>query len=70
MRKKIIFYKRLLVEIIETLCSICLYLDYETHLSHNKYGLSMRSHFYVLKHSSEELREQWGLKEPIDKMRF
>lgn len=59
MKKKIRFYKSLLIEIIETLCSICLYLEMDnifTNHNHNKYGLFMRSHFNELKEFSTELR--------------
>lgn len=57
MLKKIRFYKQLLIEIIETLCSICLYLDHEGRVSHNKYGEFMHDHFSALKSYSEILRE-------------
>lgn len=56
MFKKIKFYKRLLVEIIETLCTICLYLEIEGRRSHNNMAVHMRGHFDKLKEFSEELR--------------
>ena len=34
MKKKIRFYKALLIEIIETLCTICLYLESDGRYSH------------------------------------
>ena len=56
MRKKIRFYKALLAEVIEALCSICLYLERDGHFSHNYASTHMRDHFTVLKKYSEELR--------------
>lgn len=56
MIKKIKFYKALLIEIIETLCTICLYLERDGRYSHNEEGWHMRSHFKVLKEFSEDLR--------------
>lgn len=56
-KKKIIFYKSLLAEIIETLCTICLYLERDGHFSHNYTAEHMRSHFDELKKFSEELRK-------------
>lgn len=57
MRKKIKFYKAILIEIMETLCSICLYLEKDGRYSHNDEARYMRSHFNVLKNLSEVLRE-------------
>ena len=54
--KKIRFYKALLVEIIETLCSICLFLETDGRLSHNPHWVFMRDHFTQLKNYSKELR--------------
>ena len=56
MFKKIKFYKTLLIEIIETLCSICLYLDTEGRRNHNQYSTHMYDHFKQLKKYSEILR--------------
>ena len=56
MIKKIRFYKSLLIEIVETLCSICLYLDFEGRRNHNRMGVYMSSHFECLKGFSEEMR--------------
>ena len=56
MIKKIKFYKALLVEIIETLCTICLYFDCEGRRSHNPYAVHFRSHFDELKGFSERMR--------------
>lgn len=58
MIKKIRFYKSLLIEIIETLCTICLYLDIEGRHNHNRMAVYMRSHFECLKEFSEELRQE------------
>lgn len=59
-RKKILFYKALLVEILETLCSICLYLDYEGRFNrfHNPKADHMHSHFEQLKQASAVLRKE------------
>lgn len=54
--KKIRFYKNLLVELIETLCTICLYLDFDGHVSRNRYSEYMIPHFKELKKYSAELR--------------
>ena len=56
MFKKIRFYRHLLVEIIETLCSICLYLESDSRYTHNPNGRYMCSHFERLKDFSKELR--------------
>ena len=56
MIKKIRFYKRLIVEIVETLCSICLYLEVEGRRNHNRMAEYMRGHFNALKEFSEDLR--------------
>ena len=57
MRKKLRFYKKLLVEILETLCSICLYLELDGRRCRNHYAEYMHSHFNELKKFSEELRK-------------
>lgn len=54
--KKIKFYKALLTEIIETLCSICLYLDSDGRYTHNPNSRYMRGHFEQLKKFSRVLR--------------
>ena len=58
MKKKIRFYKALLREIIETLCTICLYIEKEGRYTHNEESRHMRGHFIALKDFSEELREE------------
>lgn len=56
--KKLRFYKQLLIEIVETLCTICLFLSTEA----RKYGFNsmydshFRSHFDALKNFSEIMR--------------
>ena len=52
------FYKRLIVEIIETLCSICIVLG-----RNNRYAMPgtrelMEDHFRILKKFSAALREE------------
>ena len=44
-------------ELLETMASICLYLDYAARHTHNPYGKYMHSHFEGLKHYSEKIRE-------------
>lgn len=60
MRKKIKFYKALLVELIETLCSICLYIESDSRINrtYSRYGFTMRDHFARLKDFSETLRSE------------
>lgn len=59
-KRKILFYKALLVEIVETLCTICLYLDFEGTLYHHKNpkAIYMRGHFEQLKQASSVLRAE------------
>jgi len=45
-------------EILETLCTICLYLEYEGHFDRNPYCKHMGSHFKRLKELSEQVREE------------
>ena len=45
-------------EILETLCTICLYLEYEGHFDRNPYCKYMGSHFKRLKELSEQVREE------------
>lgn len=54
--KKIKFYKGLLIELIETLCTICLYLESDSRYTYNQHGVHFRSHFNELKYYSEVLR--------------
>lgn len=64
MKKKLKFYKALLIEIIETLCTICLYLEQEGRytMRGNEASRHMRGHFVALKGFSEDLR---GVKEEM-----
>ena len=55
-KQSIRYYKMLLVEIIETLCTICLYLESEGSHTHNRYGMYMIGHFNALKELSTEMR--------------
>lgn len=59
-KRKILFYKALLVEIVETLCTICLYLDLEGTLYHHKnpQAIYMKGHFEQLKQASLVLRKE------------
>lgn len=60
LKRKILFYKALLVEIVETLCTICLYLDFEGKYNrfHNPKAEHMLSHFEQLKQASAVLRKE------------
>ena len=55
-KRKVQFYKAMLVEILETLCSICLYLETDGRSRHNPQWEHMRSHFNMLKGFSGDLR--------------
>ena len=56
MKKRIKFYKSLIIEIVETLCSICLYLERDGKYTHNIMSQHMRNHFEALKKYSENMR--------------
>lgn len=49
--------KRIQIEVLETLCTICLYLDFDGHYGRNHYAEYCGSHFKELKRLSEELRK-------------
>lgn len=57
-RNKIRFYKALLVEIIETLCTICLYMESEGRMRRNPQSMHMQGHFRQLKDASKVLRDE------------
>lgn len=46
------------IEVLETLATICLYLDFDGHFSRNHYAEHMRSHFEVLKKHTDILRKE------------
>lgn len=54
-KRKIGFYKALLIEAIETLCTICLFLERNARYSHMDVN-HFRGHFRRLKQFSQELR--------------
>lgn len=58
MKKKIRFYKAMLIEILETLCSICLFMDSFGRMNHVPHYVFMRDHFTQLKGFSETLRNE------------
>lgn len=58
MRKKIKFYKSLLVELIETLCTICLVLHRFATRNHIPQGEILYDHFNEMKKYSLELRQE------------
>lgn len=68
MFKKIKRYFRLQriiqIEILETLCTICLYFARERDGKHNPYSRLFPSHFEALKHLSKELRDKENDYEP------
>lgn len=54
--KALTLKKRMRIEVIETLCTICLYLESEGRYGHNRYAYFVRDHFNELKHISCDLR--------------
>lgn len=46
------------IEILETLCTICLYLEHNGYHAGNPYRGYMGGHFRALKDFSKELRDQ------------
>lgn len=62
LKKLIGLQLRVQVEIIETLASICKYLDYDGHFGRNPHSQYMQSHFKALIELSKELRESEVLK--------
>lgn len=50
--------KQIQHELLETMASICLYLDYEARKTHNPYGKYMKSHFEGMKHFAEIIRAE------------
>lgn len=58
LKNKMYFYKGLLIEICETLATICLYLEYDARKNRNPMREHMESHFSKLKEYSQELRNE------------
>lgn len=50
--------RRMQIEVLETLCTICLYLSYERDGKHNPYSRYFPSHLGELKFLSKKLREK------------
>lgn len=50
------FKKRMNIEILETLATICLYLEFDSRTNRNANGVFMRGHFNELKALSSELK--------------
>ena len=48
--------RRIQIEILETLATICLYLERDSHYDRNPYGGHFGGHFRTLKDLSAELR--------------
>ena len=55
-RKRLHLQRLICFEILETLATICLYLEHEGHRSNNIYSKYMQGHFEALKSFSEEIR--------------
>lgn len=56
--KKYLNLQRLICfEVLETLATICLYLDYDGHHLRNPYSKHMKDHFVELKAFSEQIRK-------------
>lgn len=49
--------RRVQIEILETLCTICLWLERDGHYCRNPYSQYMDGHFKYLKDLSKELRD-------------
>lgn len=49
--------RRIQGEVLETLCSICLFIEHDGHFGRNPYSKYMITHFKYLKDLSEELRK-------------
>lgn len=49
--------RRIQIEILETLCTICLWLERDGHYDRNPYSQHMSGHFQHLKDLSKELRD-------------
>ena len=50
------FKRHAQIEILETLCTICLYLEHEGYDRHNPLSKYMNDHFRALKELSQALR--------------
>lgn len=50
--------RRIQIEVLETLCTICYFLDFMGHYSNNKYSKYMLDHYTALKKLSKELRDK------------
>ncbi len=58
MMKKFRFYKMMVREILETLCTICLYIEREGRFSRNLQAQNMRLHFDSLKWYSDSIADE------------
>lgn len=50
--------KRLQLEVLETLATICIFLDYDGHHSRNPYSEHLRSHHNGIKMHTDILKEE------------
>ena len=51
--------RRIQIETLETLCTICLWLERDGHYDRNPYSQYMDGHFQCLKDLSKELRSKY-----------
>ena len=58
-KKRISLCKLILFEILETLATICLYLEHDGRVQRNPCSKHMYAHFETLKSFSEEIRNCW-----------
>ena len=52
--------RRIQIEILEALCTICLWLERDGRYDRNPYSQYMGGHFQALKDLSKELRDNYG----------
>lgn len=56
MIKRLKYYKKCFIEVIELLCTVCLYLEEQAYRNHSKYSHYFKSHFVILKTYSNKIR--------------
>lgn len=57
-KKYLLLQKLLYIEVLETLATICIYLEHEGRRARNPYAEYMRDHFETLKFYSDDLRHE------------
>lgn len=60
-KRKILFYKHVIIEVLETLCTICLFLEEQAYCSRsrNQYAIHLRSHFDTLSAYARDMIEDF-----------